>query len=227
MEALEWMVLLALSILGALKSEAAVYWWTGQEAELRFWNSLAKEHEDTERKKLFWMSRRFFKQIIGWLTGYVVFWLLSEKQMITVRFFDLFASYLILSAVDGKRRVVPDSILAFFLMGQLLCGAVSMPLSAGLEMLASGVLFLLAAILFANLSGGQIGMGDAKLLGITAMIAGWSYVVQIFGISILLSFLYSIFLLVIYRKSKKTEFPFVPFLTGGMLVHFLLLFGMA
>lgn len=229
MEALEWMVLLALSVLGALKSETAVYWWKGQEAFCFVRRRTAAAQTDTEGKEIkanpsvFWLNAGFGKQIAGWLVIYAGLWLLSGKQMSVVRFADLFLSYGLLAVVDGKRRAVPDSILVFFFLGQLLLGAITMLPSAQFRLLASGSLFTVLLFLFAFFSGERIGMGDAKLLGVTAMAAGWGYVMQLFTAALLLSFVYSIFLLLFCRKSKKTEFPFVPFLTGGMLLHFVLL----
>lgn len=217
MAALEWMVLLALSVLGALKSETAVYWWREKEALL--WSRQSREGESVP-EPVFWVGKRFWKQAAVWLAGYAGVWLLSGKQMLIIRLFDLFAFYSILSVIDGKRKAVPDSMLLFFWIGQLLCGAVSMVPAALFQTLVSGAVFLLAAVLFSFFSGEQLGMGDAKLLGVTAMAVGWNYVLQLVCISMLLSFVYSILLLLVWRKSKKAEFPFVPFLTAGMVVHF-------
>lgn len=228
MEALEWMVLLALSVLGALKSRAAIYWWKGQEAFCFVPRSLMAAETDQESRiieknsSVFWMKNGFWKQIAGWALGYALVWLVSGRQMAVVRLADLLVSYGLLAVIDGKRRAVPDSILVFFFLGQLLLGAITMPPVVLFRIFASGFLFALAVFLFAFFSGERIGMGDAKLLGVTAMIAGWNYVMQLFCVSILLSFVYSILLLLFCRKSKKTEFPFVPFLTGGMLLHFIL-----
>lgn len=208
MMALEWMALLALSLLGAVKSEAAFWWWQGQESgTFILWKKRQK---------------RFFWQAAAWMAVYSGLWLLTGREMAAVRLLDLFVSYGILAAVDGKRRVVPDSILYCFFAGQLLLGAVTLPLSELLQVVISGALFTLAAVIFVFMSRERLGMGDARLLGATAMTAGWSYVLQILWLAMLLSFVYSMVLLVLCRKNIKTEFPFVPFLTGGMLVHFLM-----
>ena len=74
-------------------------------------------------------------------------------------------------------------------------------------------------MIFAWFSKGKMGMGDAKLLGITAMTAGCKYTMQILSIALMLSFFYSLYLLGFWKKCIRTEFPFVPFLTVGMAVH--------
>lgn len=236
MMALEWMALLALSILGAVKSEAAFWWWQGQETE---WAVLQRQKQVPEQASekavleqcrqesgafILWKKRqkRFFWQAAAWMAVYSGLWLLTGREMAAVRLLDLFASYGILAVVDGKRSVVPDSILYCFFAGQLLLGAVTLPLSELLQVFLSGALFALAAVIFVFMSRERLGMGDARLLGATAMTAGWSYVLQILWLAMLLSFVYSMVLLVLCRKNIKTEFPFVPFLTGGMLVHFVM-----
>lgn len=169
-----------------------------------------------------WRERQFYIGSVCWTAGYSMIWILSGKSVETVRFADLLSTYGILAAVDGKRRIVPDFILCCFFTGQMLLGVLTVPSGYLFRTVFTGILFAAAAMAFAWLSRGKMGMGDARLLGVTAMTAGWRYMLSILVLGLAASFVYSIGLIVLCKKSIQTEFPFVPFLTVGIAVHMLL-----
>ncbi len=160
----------------------------------------------------------YLVSIVCVIINFVV-WLCSGHSAYMLRLWDMVASYLLLAVVDWKKKIVPDTVLVCFFAAQMLLGATAMDLEKLISMLlAGGVLFLFVAAI-AWLSKGRLGMGDAELLGVTAMVAGWAYVVQIVTIALVFSFFYGLWLLLFRRMTMKTEIPFVPFLTAAMAVH--------
>lgn len=84
--------------------------------------------------------------------------------------------------------------------------------------LVIGTLFLLLSLI----SGGDLGMGDGwTLLALGMMIRTDEYISMI-GLSMLLAAGVSVLLLAVFRKNRKTEIPFVPFLflayMGGVML---------
>ena len=128
---------------------------------------------------------------------------------------DLFLTYGILAVIDGKMRIVPGKILLLYLAAQLILGIFMKTPPGLLGTLLKGAA---AAVLFYGLSWiarGKMGMGDASLLAVTAMTAGWQYAAELFFLALFLSLLYSLYLLLVKKKDMKTEFPFVPFLAAA------------
>lgn len=84
--------------------------------------------------------------------------------------------------------------------------------------LVIGALFLLLSLI----SGGDLGMGDGwTLLALGMMIRTDEYISMI-GLSMLLAAGVSVLLLAVFRKNRKTEIPFIPFLflayMGGVML---------
>ena len=73
------------------------------------------------------------------LYGFV--WFGSGKAMIALRSADLLCTYGILALVDGKKRIVPDEILFCYFAGQMLMGALGMPLDMLGKTVLTGILF--------------------------------------------------------------------------------------
>ncbi len=166
-----------------------------------------------------WLCRKLYLWAFLWLLVHLGAGTVSERGLYLLRLADMVYIYLLLAAVDIKRRIVPDAILVCFLAGQLLWSGLMYLPDELIWTLVTGVVFFAAVMLFTWMSRGKMGMGDAALLGITALTAGWAYVVQILVIGLMLAFLYGIGLLLFRRISMKTEIPFVPFLAAAMVIH--------
>ncbi len=156
---------------------------------------------------------------IVWMAGYLLIWIGSGRSVAAVQIADLLCTYMLLALVDGRCRVVPGMILLCYLSGQMLLGALYRTAEELFSIYVPGILFAAVTCILAQLSKGKVGMGDAKLLGVTAITAGWAYTVQILLFAMALSFIYSIGLLLFAKKSMQDAFPFVPFLAAGIAVH--------
>lgn len=154
-----------------------------------------------------------------WVVFYGLLWFGSGHSALLIRSVDVLCTCVILAAVDGRRRIVPDSILLCYFVGQMIWGVLSMPLDGLIHMIFTGVVFSVVMFAFAWFSRGKMGMGDARFLGVAAMTAGWSFVLQVLILAVALSFIYSVWLLIVSRKNMQTEFPFVPFLAMATVMH--------
>lgn len=191
--------------------------------------------ENHETPGRIWRSRLFHRSTAVWLFLLVGAWYAAAAAaggishgiarpgyLAAARTMSMFLTYILLTAVDVHRRIIPDQILLCYFAGQLLMAAAGGG-TGWVRCLAEGCAFALLLMAVSWMLKGKIGMGDAKLLGVTAMTAGWFYTVQILIIAMALSFIAGVWLLVFRRMSAKTEVPFVPFLTAGMAAHFFLL----
>ena len=140
--------------------------------------------------------------------------------MYYLRYADLLYTYLLLAAVDLKARIVPDRILFLFFTGQLLMAG-----AEGLTVLTAGLLgnliFGVVVLLAAATSSEKMGMGDGKLLAVTAIAAGWSYTLCILCIAMGLFLICGIWRILFCHSSMKAEMPFVPFLFLGTVIYFI------
>lgn len=196
----------------------------GMEAVYGLW-SLQEKEEAFHR---IWYSKRLYQAAALCLAVFCGIWMAlgifqERERFLVIRFLILAMTYLILAVVDGKKRIVPDRILLCYLFSQILLAAASADIFSMVQMAAEGGVFLGIFVVLYFISRGRIGLGDVKLLGVTAMTAGWSYTVQILVYGLMLSFFYSVWLLLFRRLSGKTEIPFVPFLAAGMAIQMALL----
>lgn len=199
----EILTLIAVSVLAGVKSTYGLELWRGKESSVF----------------LVWSMKQMYIMAGIGLLFYGLIWGMSGKSILTVRIVDLLSTYGILALVDGKQKVVPNGILACYFAGQMLMGALcTMPEELGLISL-KGLIFAGILGMAAWFSKGKMGMGDVKLLGVTAMTAGWRYTFQLLAIALAFSFLYSICLIIFQKKNLRTEFPFVPFLAAGAVVQ--------
>ena len=162
-----------------------------------------------------WRGRGVYVQALVWLAVFGLCGIISGGNIRLIRTADLAVTYGILGAVDWKRRIVPDGILACYLAGQLPLGLLSMTPQTLLAAYLTGGLFGAALWALSRFSGEKMGQGDVKLLCVTAMTAGWTYAFQVFALGLGLSFLCSVYLLLARRGNVRTEIPFVPFLAAG------------
>ncbi len=213
---MDWIKALALTVAAVLGGMETVY---------GAWALKGRE----ERLDRVWTEKLLYGSSLLWLAGLGGLWLAGNARpggaagLWEARTGFFFATYLLLAAVDVRRRIVPDRILVCYFLAQLLLGSAGGEVLGLLRMMAEGAVFGGAALVLAWLSRGRLGMGDAKLLGVTAMTAGWAYTVQI-GISgLFLSFFYSLWLLAFRRLNGRTEIPFVPFLAAAVGLELLLL----
>ena len=202
------LILGVLALLGGMRILIAWKWFKGTEEAF---------HTIWLDKRMYWIS------LVYAVTVILIFWLgnrwRTEIGSAYVRYFDMVITYFLLAAVDIRKKIVPNEILLCYLAGQMLMiVAFALPEIWIRSWMGGIVLSVLFGIL-AWFSKGGLGLGDVKLLGVTALTAGWMYTIQVVCLALVPSFVYSIWALAVCHKGRKMEIPFVPFLLVGMMLQ--------
>lgn len=169
-----------------------------------------------------WTERLLYMLSVVMAVMNLLIWYGSGCNLYVMSYMDILLTYLLLAAVDIRHQIIPNKVLACFTMTQLFYAVWRLPVAELGIRLVTGILVLFFLGTVSCLSKGKIGLGDAKLLGITAVFTGIGYLLQMVFFGMVIAFLYSIFLLVTRKATVKSEFPFVPFLAMGMLVELIL-----
>lgn len=112
-----------------------------------------------------------------------------------------------------KKEVSVFSAAVVFLMGLILAFAEHTRFTEFAVTMGGGVIFLILSIL----TEGKIGMGDAwVLIAMAAMLKPQTYLISLM-IGLLLASAYSGYLMLVKKRKKTTEIPFLPFLLLGYL----------
>ena len=128
----------------------------------------------------------------------------------------LFSTCLIISLIDIQWMIIPNGVLFFlFIVGilyQLFFEKAMMESSIGF--FAVSVPLLIIHII----TGGQMGMGDVKLMAVVGWILGWQKIVLALFIGSVLGSIIGITFMVVKIIHRKQRIPFGPFLSGGILI---------
>lgn len=158
---------------------------------------------------------------LGIIYAGISFWAFwsCEKKLIVLQYVDLWITYVLLSIVDIKKHIIPDRVLICMGISQLLYGMETFSIKNLFHGVLTGIVVYVILLFISVMSKGGLGLGDAKLLALTAVFTGGSYLLQMIFWGLACAFVYSILLLAHKRGNRKTELPFVPFLACGMLIH--------
>ena len=202
------LILGVLALLGGMRILIAWKWFKGAEEAF---------HTIWLDKRTYWIS------LVYAVTVILIFWLGNRERTeigsAYVRYFDMVITYFLLAAVDIRKKIVPNEILLCYLAGQMLMMAAFDTPEIWIQ---SWIGAIVLSVLLGNLawcSKGGLGLGDVKLLGVTALTAGWMYTIQVVCLALVPSFVYSIWALAVCHKGRKMEIPFVPFLLVGMMLQ--------
>lgn len=142
----------------------------------------------------------------------------AESENICKAVFSLYL--IVLSVMDIKWKKIYVPVLMSGIM-ILIWGRISMNQISVISSFfggAAGALFIIISMATKE----SFGYGDSILITISGFFLGfWNILYVLFG-AFSIAAVFSIFLLVYKKFSKKTSFPFIPFFTaayiGGMLV---------
>lgn len=152
---------------------------------------------------------------ILYLIGYLNYGLSS-----TFVLYLLFVSLLVIISVsDYTYQLIPDKVLAFFLVAFLIFQAIFKPVSWEISIL--GFLISFSVLYFiAVVTNGGMGGGDIKLFAVLGIVLGYKGFIVTFLIACLFGACYGI---IVKRKknSKQTAIAFGPFIAIGAFVAFI------
>jgi len=120
--------------------------------------------------------------------------------------------------IDLDTLTIPDNLmfglavcaLGLFLLNLSLPGLLSRVSAA---FIGSGLILVLIVI-----SGGGMGLGDAKLVGILGLLLGSGYLALCFFCATVIGAVTALFLLFVGKKRRKDPIPFGPFLVIGSFI---------
>lgn len=126
------------------------------------------------------------------------------------------ASVIIFLAVSGwrdlKTRKIPVLLTAFFgATGAILSAIAGRSPAELLPALSLGGLFVGLSIL----TRGKVGMGDSLILLALGTVLEPGELLGVLGLGMIFTVIPALFMLIILRKGRNTELPFVPFLLAG------------
>lgn len=134
----------------------------------------------------------------------------------TVVFAILFSSLLVISMIDVKYMIIPNGIVIFlFVMG--IINTVFFTHSYIDSLI--GFFAVSTILLIINIvTGGQMGMGDVKLMAVCGIIIGWKGILLSLFIGSIFGSIIGLILIAIKVNGKKQEIPFGPYLSLGIMI---------
>ncbi len=135
---------------------------------------------------------------------------------------------IVIALIDFYCYIIPNKLVLLGMVAAILFATteillVSYPIFITLKeyffgLLLGGGVFFLSAVLVK----GSVGMGDIKLFAILGLLLGWLGVFSLMFFTVLVSAIYSIFVLLSKKGDKKTLLPLGPFTYAGMIIVLLL-----
>lgn len=123
------------------------------------------------------------------------------------------------SWTDLRYRRIPNRAILTGLAASMLIGLILWPEGQWPGRIGGGGAMLLAFGTVSWLLPNALGMGDAKLLGLLGFALGLRASIIIVTLASLLALLVSLCLLVKNRMDGRSELPFAPFVTVGLLLY--------
>ena len=148
----------------------------------------------------------------------------QEEAIICINIFVLYTLLSAIAGIDLKTKKIPNKILAVGIgirIGMIAIQAVLYTDTVKLVLLNSGTGFLFGLfflLLLSFISKHGIGYGDVKLFAWLGLCVGLADVYNILFYSVFVAAVVGTYLLLIKRKSKKTEMPFGPFVWLGTYI---------
>lgn len=152
-----------------------------------------------------------FINAICWV---IIYYFFNGLNFISIIYCFFVSSLLYLSIVDIRVGVVSDKINIFiFILGFIII------LIKNYNWINHILGFFLVIVLFLIpflIKG--IGGGDIKLFAVCGFFIGWKLILTSFIFAHIICSLYSIFIIIKYKATRKTSIKFVPFIAIGVFI---------
>jgi leader peptidase (prepilin peptidase)/N-methyltransferase len=155
------------------------------------------------------------------LTNGLIYLFLYQRFGLTIEtgMYAILASILIVIAViDFFTQEIPDELNILGLIAGIIFLILNFSLgnliNSGLGLLLGGGLFLLIAVV----SGGAMGGGDIKLMGVLGFWFGWKLTLILSFMSFIIGAIASMLLIAVKIKKMKDYIPFGPFIAIAALI---------
>ena len=145
---------------------------------------------------------------------------MSKNELL--RYIVLILFCIFISREDIRTRCIKNKQLLAALGVAVPLVLVSMSKDTCLSCLLGMVLGFLISFLVSWFSKEGIGMGDVKLIAVAGFYLGATALGNAVFWGLVLVLLFGLIRLLQKKATKKTEFPFAPFFTGGIIIAFCL-----
>ncbi|MHB8064886.1 MAG: prepilin peptidase [Ruminiclostridium sp.] len=141
-------------------------------------------------------------------------YLLSHTEMGIAAFCIIFlVTIQLLSSInDLYSKAISLKLIIFSVIVGLLIFIIFYKTNVLINCIMGGAVAFTLMLLMALISRRQVGGGDLALMTVTGFFAGINAFFSILFISIIITGMYSIFLILTKKGNKKTEIPFAPFI---------------
>lgn len=167
--------------------------------------------------KDFFVDKKKIPIIITTSLLFYISFLVFDKNIILLKALIIDSIIVIVSFIDMKHRIIPDSLIIFTLIIGLLCLIIENMsiLSIILGMLAGGGIMLVIALLT-----NAIGGGDIKYMFAMGILLGLSNILSALYIAFIIGGIVSLLILLLKIKDKREFIPYAPFLSIGCFISF-------
>jgi leader peptidase (prepilin peptidase)/N-methyltransferase len=161
----------------------------------------------------------FFTGILFLATFYYLRNQLFSLQGIFTLFYywTVFSSLIVIFVYDLKNYLIEEKIVYFSILICLIFNllfSISEIKNKILSLLFVALFFLLIVLISKEK---WMGMGDAKLGALMGIFLGWPKIIPALFFSFFVGAIFGIFLIILKKKSLKSEIPFGPFLVSGTI----------
>jgi len=138
-------------------------------------------------------------------------------------YWTILSSLIVIFVYDLKNYLIEEKIVYFSILVCLIFNLIFSISEIKNKILSSFFLglFFLSIVLVSKEK--WMGIGDAKLSALIGIFLGWPKIIPALFFSFFVGSIFGIFLIILKKKSLKSEIPFAPFLVSGTI--FSLFFG--
>lgn len=168
------------------------------------------------------------KPMAGWLIG-ILFGVIAAASIYLwqipkyyTQVIDMIIAIILISIIDGKSHKIPNSMTILLLLSQTVAVFLVAKSYLNIWNVILSVAVLVLLVFVSKISKEQIGMGDVKLIAVLNLIYGLSFTAYSLLLSLIIMLLCTIPFLIMKKINLKSQIPFAPFLTIGIIVYILL-----
>lgn len=170
-----------------------------------------------------------FKEKNGWFLSFLIFGIigvLKYNNLILADYYiyvDLLVVLVLMSIIDFKYHIIPNGLNASLLVSLILLTIYNRA-SINIWYVLLLIFILTLIILGSKFIKDGVGMGDIKLLLIIMSFFGIAFIVYTVLFSLILMLVFVTPMLLAKKMTLKSQLPFVPFYTIGVLIFYIIQF---
>lgn len=148
--------------------------------------------------------------------AYVGIYMLTGLTVQTLVLFILFSTSLVITMIDYRFQIIPNGIVIF--LGVV--GLLNLILFTHQYVNSIIGFFAISVPLWVIhiVTGGNMGMGDVKLMAVCGLILGWQNIILALMIGSIAGSVIGLSLIAMKKMTRKQQIPFGPYLCLGIMI---------